>query len=452
MVSSLLRLFPWKRNFGSSNWTSQFTRIRFISGKVDDASSNCRSPGAAAANESGGFVAVSDESVSISPSTTSSPPPWLMLPPTFGENRKNVYNFYSISEDKVVNLKNTGGGEEDEEEEEIELFEKHEIVGSSHGWLALCNHREEQQFLFNPLSNRRVELPPTDALPVHEDYEDYCTPLNKLIISCSPEEEHCVAMMSYSMDERLAFCSCPSRAAAEWTQIGEWSHAFEDKTLPRAYQDFVYSGKHKLFFCVTEFGDFEAWDFKDPNSPAMTPVDLKSDKDNYPYGSSCKMEEYMLKRESKSVKYLVVAEQTGELFLVRRFILNPEYDSEPVSDGKSVPYMTVSFDVHKIDLQKGELIYMESSLDGLAIFIGINHGFAISAAEELKLSPNSIYFTDSKEYCPRYWDKDREYGGHDNGVFNYETRTFSSCYFPAAANSETQSIKRIVPPPIWFNP
>ncbi|KAH6829299.1 hypothetical protein C2S53_011523 [Perilla frutescens var. hirtella] len=40
------------------------------------------------------------------------------------------------------------------------------LVGSSHGWLALFNELSRDFFLWNPISGRRINLPPIDTLPI----------------------------------------------------------------------------------------------------------------------------------------------------------------------------------------------------------------------------------------------------------------------------------------------
>ncbi|KAL3640605.1 hypothetical protein CASFOL_015573 [Castilleja foliolosa] len=41
-----------------------------------------------------------------------------------------------------------------------------------------------------------------------------------------------------------------------------------------------------------------------------------------------------------------------------------------------------------------------------------------------------------------------KYGGHDIGIFDYENKTISSCYYPC----DLQNFKQIIPQPIWFTP
>ncbi|KAL7141797.1 hypothetical protein ABFS83_08G077900 [Erythranthe nasuta] len=153
-----------------------------------------------------------------------------------------------------------------------------------------------------------------------------------------------------------------------------------------------------------------------------------------------------------SHKFLVVDEKTGQLYHVRRFVrdrvytkkLLLHYDSDVEYDGTD-PYVTVGFDVHRIDVEKGELVYMDGSLGGLAMFVGLNHSFALCAGEFPGVKPDSIYFTDV--FSPPYWDGGA-YGGHDVGIYNYVDGTISPCYYPV----DVESIQRIVPSPMWFTP
>ncbi|KAL8039181.1 hypothetical protein ABFX02_10G018100 [Erythranthe guttata] len=85
------------------------------------------------------------------------------------------------------------------------------------------------------------------------------------------------------------------------------------------------------------------------------------------------------------------------------------------------------------------------TLDGLVLFIGLNHGFVLRGDEFPELKPDSIYFTDT--YSPLDL-LENTYGGHDLGIFNYKDGTFSPCYYPC----DHESIQRIEPSPMWFTP
>ncbi|GFP93313.1 hypothetical protein PHJA_001475700 [Phtheirospermum japonicum] len=125
---------------------------------------------------------------------------------------------------------------------------------------------------------------------------------------------------------------------------------------------------------------------------------------------------------------------------------------------KGYPYKTIGFDAYKIEPQEEEpreeeikLRHAEGSLDGLALFIGINQSFAIGAAgvPELKLKPDCIYFTDDKEFTPLKWvARMYNYGGHDVGIFDYGSKSLSPCYY----SCDYQSIEMAMPAPLWFTP
>lgn len=82
----------------------------------------------------------------------------------------------------------------------------------------------------------------------------------------------------------------------------------------------------------------------------------------------------------------------------------------------------------------------------MTLFIGINHGFALSAADYPDLKPDAVYFTDIE--TDDYPFHDNIGGGHDIGIFNYRNKTLSPCYYPC----DYRSIKRVSPPPFWFIP
>ncbi|KAG8384932.1 hypothetical protein BUALT_Bualt04G0169600 [Buddleja alternifolia] len=370
--------------------------------------------------------------------TSTSIPPWLMLPPSVvvednNKNNKNmVYKFYSLADDKIISLNKRGG-------EAIEIEspdDESELKGSSHGWLALFDPRNCDLFLSNPLSRRHIKLPPIHNLPIpEENLEGGYGCVNNVIISCSPDEEECRAMMTFGPTDRLAFC-CPGRRSTEWTPIGEPFETDEDgRRTPRSCESFVYSSTEKLFYCVIGYGEFEAWDLQDPSSPRCTLMDVSADEKNYPWAGRSE-EELKLKIMCRPLTCLVVDSSSGQLYHVTRHVMEhmaPDGSYVDCFDEGSdmCPYKTIGFDVHKYDPESSALKYMEGSLDGMAFFIGNNHSFAMRASAFPELKPNSIYFTDLDELIPhRVRTPNPPFGGHDIGIFNYEDGTFSPCYYP----------------------
>ncbi|KAL3647752.1 hypothetical protein CASFOL_008720 [Castilleja foliolosa] len=375
------------------------------------------------------------------------PSPCLMLPPIFegSDGGDMVYNFYNLAQNKVLKINNMYNLSQNKVFNfNIYGFMSEEVirtVGSSHGWLALFNERNSYLVLTNPFTHRHVELPSTKSC------------VSKVIISCDAEQEDCQAMMIYD-GQRLAFCR-PGRSPTEWTPIG---------ALTRPYEDLVYSSRHNLFICVTEAkngDDLEAWDVA-----SDTPIlrwenreDLLGLVENQ--GDWLSRAEELLMDETETglfcetLRYLVFAEQIDQLFLVTRHIVRkmaPDGSAVEELGNDSYPYKTVSFDVHEIDWELdrggGRLSHVDGgSLDGLAMFVGLNHSFAVSATEDNGLKPNSIYFTDDKELTlPKWFDE--KYGGHDIGIFDYENKTISSYFYPC----DVRSVEKIMPEPIWFTP
>ncbi|KAL3624545.1 hypothetical protein CASFOL_031213 [Castilleja foliolosa] len=388
--------------------------------------------------------------------------PWLMLPPVSSENGDMVYKFYNHSEDKEESFPRNS-------EEEISDGDDAKFVGSSHGWLALLNHRSNNNnhlFLYNPITRRQIKLPPTETLPDPvKTTPDGRLIVSKLILSSSPDDDKCIAMMIFGRKRRLAFCHpCFS---IEWTLVGElydivpeYEYAPDYKVkAPKSYHDIVYSSTRKVFFCLSGF-KLECWDLADSLSPRIhssfgyLSTDLKG---------QCMLEDKVrggwggdYPRLRRHVN-LVYSEEYNQLFVVMRYVMEqmgpdglyvkPIFFDKYRGWSKKVPYRTFQLDAYKVDFGVEKLVYLEGSLDGLAMFIGINHSIAMSSpTTESKLGSNCIYYTDSnRNGVP----PSPSYGGHDIGVFDYTNRTISPYgYFPI----DVESIKRIMPAPMWFTP
>ncbi|KAH6781051.1 hypothetical protein C2S52_012288 [Perilla frutescens var. hirtella] len=331
--------------------------------------------------------------------------PWLMLPPSF-TGCDLVYKFYSLAEKKVFSINKSGAGGEESDWDSI------------------------------PEDGAEI-LPPIHDLPNPEiNLRDGCGSVSKVIISGSPAEDDCVAMMSFGPGRRLALCW--PRLGKEWTPIGDLFHWAEEPDLKfgRVYEDFAYSTTRKLFTCATPYG-LEDW----ACSPSPTIVWAENEHLEPEYrDSDVWSEEYLELLESGScrhMKYIVFSEQFDQHFLVMRHVMYQ--GGSNVTEKSSRIYKTFGFDIYKIDREGGKLWHMDRSLDGLAIFVGNNHSFAMCASEFPELKPDSIYFTDAKELTPT----------HDVGIFDYKNKTISPCSYPS---NNVPGITRIAPAPIWFTP
>ncbi|KAL3618422.1 hypothetical protein CASFOL_038743 [Castilleja foliolosa] len=411
--------------------------------------------------------------------------PWLMLPPLYEEGGGDlVYKFYNLSEGKEESFRSKL------EEEEIADAK---FVGSSQGWLALFNQRNNHLFLYNPITNRHIKLPSIETLP---DPMINLTPegrgnVSKLILSSSPDDnnDECIAMMTFGPGDRLAFCH--PRRSTEWTPIGklffkpyngeDYDNQFilQGMEYGRAYDDFVFCRRLKLFTCVTQFEidlfgcciryptcDLEDWDLSNPHSPISTTCsDIRTPiSTNTTQTLEWMNQNLSLLDECRQIPYLVFAEQHNQLFIVIRFVMDRvapdgsyvdvgEIPYDPINRRLLVdayPYKTIDFCVLKVDYDgernvKGVRLVEGGSLDGLTMFIGKNHSFAVSAAEFPKLKPNSIYFTDANKHANSI------HGGRDIGIFDNVNKALSPCYCYTCVD-DVPSSKRIAPPLMWFTP
>ncbi|KAL3629325.1 hypothetical protein CASFOL_026547 [Castilleja foliolosa] len=346
-------------------------------------------------------------------------------------------------------------------------------MGSSHGWLALLRPHHNGFYLYNPISRRYIELPSIFNLPiVFKDkfflynpisggliklpsilnlatfFKDDILNVTKVILSCSPDEdeENCRVVIVRDDGPALAFC-CSGRSK-------EWTFMLDEERGERFYKDCVYSTSQNLFFGLTHDNELETWDLGDPSSPKLIKVDQTNIKQGHFYSL---VDTFLLSCGTK--EHLVVAKE--DLLLVIQYIayhVGPDGSCFDNSDN-SCPYnsrhMTIGFDIFKCDSEKGKFEYLDrSSLGDLAIFVGKHsHSVAIQATEFPGVKPNSVYFTDA--YGTGYLEGgELELGvesyhdipicGHDNGIYNYQDKIVSPCYYPCDASS----VKTITTAPI----
>ncbi|CAA0841368.1 Unknown protein [Striga hermonthica] len=375
--------------------------------------------------------------------------PWLMLPPVFecGSNAAPTtrYKFCSLLEDRVVSTaaKNAFMGD---------LMD---IVGSSHGWLSLLNPNTLDMFLYNPFSGCYVKLPPLHNLPAASRYSPMC--VDKVILSCSPDddEQNCRVIMIYNCPAAMAYC-CPG-SSKEWTCIVDG----ETSTNVGWYKNCVYSKEHQLLFALTSSFDLVSWDLGDPLSPSLVDcrkMDFpKTEEEKKLKGFPKTEEEKKLWRPTyltcETVEHLVAAGE--DLLLVTQYVLMSvlpdglyiDSNNDPTGSiyEQCFPYVTIDFDVERYDPATAGVKCVEDSfLGGWALFVGYySDAVALPVAHYPEgIKPGSIYFTD----VMGAWIGEDPSGGHDVGIFNYQNKTVSPCYYPCDA----QSLKKSCPAPMYF--
>ncbi|KAL3652204.1 hypothetical protein CASFOL_001885 [Castilleja foliolosa] len=247
----------------------------------------------------------------------------------------------------------------------------------------------------------------------------------------------------------------------------------------RAYEDFVYCPRLKRFTCITQIEiylfsrcfchpvcELEEWDLSDPQSPisatcSLGLMSLLFDSQDW------MTQNLSLLKKCRQIPYLIFDEERNQLFILIRFVMDrvaPDGSCVPIDEVvynpisrrllvDTYPYKTVGFCVVKVDYHRKDrkegvehvrLLKDSCSLDGLTMFVGMNHSFAVSSADFPNLKPNSIYFTDANKHGNSIC------GGHDIGIFDFANKTLSpsECY----SCVDITSLKRTAPPPMWFTP
>ncbi|KAL7116440.1 hypothetical protein ACP275_03G005100 [Erythranthe tilingii] len=349
--------------------------------------------------------------------------PMLLIGYTLQDNGKakldTLYEFYRLADKKVIRRKQPDG-----------KLRNGILVGVSNGWLALYRWRIDlfdvhytcrgdkllDMFVYDPLLCELIQLPRVENLPIPIDKLKKPTKIIVVSRKKTNFEYGCRAIMCFGPENRLYYCNPGifDQHHQRWTPI--------DKSMSIHYDDFVYSSRRKQLFCATKCGRVESWDFRDVRCPILewetTTTTMK--KINEEWFS----------------QYLVFAGESNRLFLVRRNV---------DSNNK-----TVGFDVDQVifDEKKKEKVEVKYTLDGMAFFVGsVGDSFVIEDKDKIvryNIEPDSIYFTDPKKTTLRC-DDDVTHaggGGHDIGIFNYETKKVSPLYY----SSRLQSVDHA---PVW---
>ncbi|CAA0823257.1 Unknown protein [Striga hermonthica] len=361
---------------------------------------------------------------------SSSCSPWLMLQPVYEAGAvctaaTMTYKFYNLAENRVVTLWVP----------QIPCDLPSFRGSSGGGWVSIVQPETRDVLLYNPISRRRIKLPPFYGPSV---YPGDKPGLHKSILSCSPDSEKCVAVSLIYCANSMAVC-CPL-SSDKWTWFGTRSGS-------GYYLDCVYSTSQQILFALTDSYQLEAW-----HLTVASPELIRTMGE---YSSILERVEKEKKQEKNkklllsrddltcwSQHYLVVA--GDDLLVVTQYIMlsvdsDGLYVDFDLDDSNrpafELPTVTIDFDVHRYDPKDGDLKYVEGScLGGWTLFVGNNsHSVALRAPE---LKPNSIYFTDPLEWLRQ--------GNHDIGIFSYEDKAVSPCYYPC----DPANLKPIFPAPI----
>ncbi|KAL6525841.1 hypothetical protein OROMI_030236 [Orobanche minor] len=342
--------------------------------------------------------------------------PLLMVPPLFDDSGNVANKFHCIGSDEEINYAKksvgVGGGDGDGDIQ---------VVGMSHGWLALYNRMSHDLCILDPISGRRVNLPP---LPGDTQGGDG---VSRVALS----DDQNSTVMIYGGGRNLASC-VPGRSK-EWAPMADDEIEIEKE---REYEDVIHSGFKDLFYCLTRNPtELERWKVADPESPTLVDMTIgaatidprSSQGGEWPNLDRCgfpwpcrSQQDRELKNKCRRIKYAVRGPR-GQMYVVVRHVdVNIPY------------YKTVDFDVYGFEVGS-KFRYMKASLDGLAFFVGNSQSSSVPAHLHPGLRPNCIYFTDDNRLMQRPSndnDNDDDFGGgggHDNGIFDYQNNSFSTC-------------------------
>ncbi|KAL6583067.1 hypothetical protein OROMI_005145 [Orobanche minor] len=361
--------------------------------------------------------------------------------------------------------------------------EESKVVGWGRGWVAMFNKRSNHLFLSDPISHRITDLPLIDTLP----NPGITRNVSKVVLSSSPEDGECRAMMMFGPTNRLAFC-VPGHSS-EWTPIGDPFFDSADFSSPferyaRVQEDLVYCTRRKVFTTITAgslnprdfffahpFTRFAAeichLDIQDPNSPKIVRSDWPPQTRLGQEGKTVVWGEEnheLLEKECIQTLHLVYAEQSDQLFVVVRYVQLVDGLGRPLGfvprrkddgglHGGPLLGKTYGFIVMELmdciekdkrwsrECNRYHEMDVVDDLNGMAMFVGVNnHSFAIPIHDrhyQQLFNPNSIYFTDAKRI------KTRVSVVNDTGVFDYATKTVSPIS-PSSLACSTQCLMTLL--------
>ncbi|KAL6542799.1 hypothetical protein OROHE_010319 [Orobanche hederae] len=327
--------------------------------------------------------------------------------------------FHCLAENEELTFRSKIEGGAGELPVDFDITKDVVFVGSSYGWLALYNRRNSDLFLTNPnrRSTHKASVPAQfrnsrsrDPLLLHRRrrrrwasrlHDFWSSPSTGFLLAAPQQRMDYLRWRKYRPRPR----------------IREFHLGCRSTSTSSARLDRVIRNKRKLDF----YKDLFSW-------PERTEV-----------------------KECFQMKYLISHDDdSDELFLVVRHVsLRAGPFSSMVNKVtllkyrgchySKTPYKTIDFDVYKFDFELVMVMHMKDSLQGLAMFFGSNQPFAIPAADVAGLKPDSVYFTDDNSIFEPTRLERTSYGGHDNGIFDYQN-------YPI----EFEKIRKILPLPMWF--
>ncbi|KAK6772177.1 hypothetical protein RDI58_030579 [Solanum bulbocastanum] len=229
--------------------------------------------------------------------------------------------------------------------------------------------------------------------------------ITDVVLSSSPMDDDCIAVVIYGVEDKLAFCIRSKRPNC-WIPL--------DSPFIQ-YDQIVYHSGKKLFYTLTTRGwdiELEAWD---PHSDTINRFHIEDQSQllreihDWPL---CFLKHRDLSDSLDEVDspycykriHLVYDLQSQELFIVKRHLLRNVDGVPHISDRDLITHKTMTFDVFKVDFINDHLVKvqnLEDSIGNRAFFVGKRRGFVLSTTKFPELRFGSIYFADNS--APHVW-------------------------------------------------
>ncbi|XAR60273.1 hypothetical protein NMG60_11033573 [Bertholletia excelsa] len=326
--------------------------------------------------------------------------PWLMLGENHNVETRGFFSIYRYKRFNVV-LQNMRG---------------RRCWGSGCGFLLVLEF-DRQFYLFNPLTQIRLNLPPKPIFMGEIDHDDRCNRaasvpgfVRKAFVFRDGSRDQFgvdqfLVVLAGNLSGNLAFAR---PGGQNWVQVKIPSRVESAAWCNGRLYVVVATGA--LFCCESKDSDCGAIEFEAKHL-ASQPLSVTI-WDN-----------------------LSLVEVSGDLLLVLRHLSQ---------GGTRDWHKTKHFHVYQLDFEAKEWVELDDLGDRTLFIDADNSAMCLCASQVEKCKANCIYFVE------KFWDKGGRYcGGHDVGIFNM----VDGCIEPHFISDADGSSSRVINPlPIWVMP
>nr|XP_011470415.1 PREDICTED: F-box protein At2g26160-like [Fragaria vesca subsp. vesca] len=324
------------------------------------------------------------------------PPPMLLI----NTDNEDTWKVYNVMDNKLLDM-------------EVRLPNTR-FCGSSKGWLIYVEKNNYAITLVNPFfrvrgrrekQNSLIHLPPL-LPPINDFYRQHFDYLvHKVVISADPllNANECIVVVITEPFSQLAFIRLGKDST--WTFV-DWRHRARG-------------------FCEVVFLEGKLYGVQCDNRVLSCEINSR-----FHSGLKIVARSFLI---NWTKNYLVYLNEKG-LLLVHRLIVKDE-------DGRP---RTVKFVIYKLNFNKRKWIEI-NTLGDVALFVGDNSSFSVTASSFRGCLPNSVYFSHDSNSQEEVLGAD---GPHDFGVYDFENKRFLT--IDAVHVSTLAKLSK--QPPIWIVP